>query len=64
ILPSPRLAMTELLVVIFVALLVFGATRIPALGDALGRAVRGNRSAERNPSPPPRAEEPPRRGVS
>jgi len=56
--------MTELLVVIFVALLVFGATRIPALGDALGRAVRGNRSAERNPSPPPRAEEPPRRGVS
>jgi sec-independent protein translocase protein TatA len=39
--------MTELLVVAFVALLVFGATRIPALGDALGRAVRGFRSAVR-----------------
>jgi sec-independent protein translocase protein TatA len=54
--------MTELLVVIFVALLVFGATRIPALGDALGRAVRGHRSAAPDPPAPQRAaEEPPRR---
>lgn len=36
--------MTELLVVLFVTLLVFGATRIPALGDALGRAVRSARA--------------------
>jgi sec-independent protein translocase protein TatA len=33
--------MTELLIVLFVALLVFGATKIPAVGDALGRALRG-----------------------
>lgn len=26
-------------VVIFVALLVFGATRVPSIGDAVGRAV-------------------------
>jgi Sec-independent protein translocase protein TatA len=26
-------------VVTFVALLVFGATRVPAIGDAVGRAV-------------------------
>lgn len=39
--------MTEILVVLFVALLVFGATKIPALGDALGRAVRGFRRAAR-----------------
>lgn len=36
--------MTELLVVLFVTLLVFGATRIPALGDALGRALRNARA--------------------
>jgi sec-independent protein translocase protein TatA len=53
--------MTEILVVLFVALLVFGATRIPALGDALGRAVRGTPS--RTPEAPARRapEEPPRR---
>ena len=39
--------MTEILVVLFVALLVFGATKIPALGDALGRAIRGFRGAVR-----------------
>jgi TatA/E family protein of Tat protein translocase len=52
--------MTELLVVVFVALLVFGATRIPALGDALGRAVRG-RGSEPEPSAPQRAAEEPSR---
>jgi sec-independent protein translocase protein TatA len=36
--------MTELLVVLFVTLLVFGATRVPALGDALGRALRNARA--------------------
>lgn len=48
--------MTEI-VVLFVALLVFGATKIPALGDALGRAVRGFRRAARGEDeggPPPR----------
>ena len=54
--------MTELLVVLFVALLVFGATRIPALGDALGRAVRRGGSAAPEPPASRRAtEEPPRR---
>jgi sec-independent protein translocase protein TatA len=35
--------LTELVIVVFVTVLVFGATKIPALGDALGRAVRGFR---------------------
>jgi sec-independent protein translocase protein TatA len=33
--------MIDLAVTIFVLLLVLGATRIPALGDAIGRRVRG-----------------------
>ncbi len=37
--------MAELLVVVFVLLLVFGSSKIPALGDGLGRAVRGFRTA-------------------
>ncbi|MBI2374849.1 MAG: twin-arginine translocase TatA/TatE family subunit [Deltaproteobacteria bacterium] len=31
---------TEILIVIFVIVLVFGAQRLPQLGDALGRSVR------------------------
>jgi Sec-independent protein translocase protein TatA len=38
--PAPGLPMVETIaVVIFVALLVFGATRVPSIGDAVGRAV-------------------------
>ncbi len=45
--------MTELLIVLFVALLVFGATKVPAVGDALGRAVRGREGPRRGDEPPP-----------
>lgn len=37
--------MAELLVVLFVLVLVFGSSKIPALGDGLGRAVRNFRKA-------------------
>lgn len=33
--------MAELLVVLFILVLVFGSSKIPAIGDALGRAIRG-----------------------
>ncbi|WP_242394361.1 twin-arginine translocase TatA/TatE family subunit [Anaeromyxobacter oryzisoli] len=44
--------MTDLAVVVFVAILVFAATRISALGDALGRAVA--RHGRRAGDDPPR----------
>jgi sec-independent protein translocase protein TatA len=34
------LGLGELIVVLFVVVLVFGANKIPALGDGLGRAIR------------------------
>jgi sec-independent protein translocase protein TatA len=34
------MGMGELVVVLIVVLLVFGANKIPALGDGLGRAIR------------------------
>lgn len=33
--------MTEMIVVTVVILLVLGAVKIPALGDAIGRRIRG-----------------------
>jgi len=41
------MGMGELLVVLFVVLLVFGASKIPALGDAVGKGVRNFRKAVR-----------------
>jgi sec-independent protein translocase protein TatA len=46
--------MTDVVIVLFVALLVFAATQIPAIGDALGRAVKGSRRAPRAPRDAPR----------
>jgi sec-independent protein translocase protein TatA len=39
--------MAELLVVLFVVLLIFGAGKIPALGDGLGKAIRNFKKAYR-----------------
>jgi len=33
----------ELLIVLLIVLLVFGATRLPQIGDALGKAIRNFR---------------------
>ncbi len=54
--------MTELLIVLFVALLVFGAPKVPAVGDALGRAVRGrggDRRGDEQAPPPSGRRDPP-----
>ncbi len=37
----------EILVVLIVVLLVFGANRIPQLGDALGKGIRAFRKSSR-----------------
>ena len=56
--------MAELLVVLFVVILIFGAGKIPALGDGIGKAVRNFRTSykggaadqpgkDEEPKPPP-----------
>jgi Sec-independent protein translocase protein TatA len=45
--------MTEIVVVAVVIVLVLGAVKIPALGDAIGRRLRG--PAARTPPAPPDA---------
>jgi sec-independent protein translocase protein TatA len=53
----------ELLVVLFLVLLFFGASRLPAIGEGLGKAIRGFKdsvgSAPRDRSPPEKKELPP-----
>ena len=37
----PTLGMGELLIVLMIVLLIFGASRLPQIGEGLGKAVRG-----------------------
>lgn len=37
----PNLGMGELLVVLLIVLLVFGAGRLPQIGEGLGKAIKG-----------------------
>jgi sec-independent protein translocase protein TatA len=47
------LGMPELLIILVIALLVFGAGRLPEIGNSLGRAIRGFKEASEKPEPPP-----------
>jgi sec-independent protein translocase protein TatA len=48
------LGMPELVVILVIALLVFGASRLPEVGSSLGKAIKGFREAseKREPEPP------------
>jgi sec-independent protein translocase protein TatA len=49
----------ELLVVLVVVLLFFGAGKLPAIGEGLGKAIRGFRDSVRSePSAPPAPQAP------
>jgi sec-independent protein translocase protein TatA len=67
------MGMGELVIVLIVVVLVFGANKIPALGDGLGRAIRNFKKSvnedpaidvtPKKPAAPPAAPgEPPRQG--
>jgi sec-independent protein translocase protein TatA len=42
-----RMGIGEILIILVVVLLVFGANKIPQLGDALGKGIRNFRKASR-----------------
>jgi len=35
-----RIGLTEILLILVVALVIFGATRLPEIGNSLGKAIR------------------------
>jgi len=43
------LGMPELLVILFIALLIFGAKRLPEIGSGIGRAIRDFKRAMKEP---------------
>jgi sec-independent protein translocase protein TatA len=46
-----HLGFGEILLILLVLLLVFGTSRLPALGDALGRGIRNFRKAHKDGAP-------------
>ena len=48
----------ELIVILIIVLLLFGANRLPAMGAGLGKAIRGFKGAMR-PEPPAPKRPPP-----
>ncbi len=52
------LGMGELLVILVIVVVIFGANKIPQLGKGLGEGIRGFRDAM-NPKPQPPAVQPP-----
>jgi sec-independent protein translocase protein TatA len=48
------LGMPELIIILVIALLVFGVGRLPEIGSSLGKAIKGFREAsdKREPEPP------------
>ncbi len=47
-LTAMRLGFGEILIILVVVLLIFGANKIPQLGDALGKGIRNFRKASTN----------------
>ena len=46
-----RIGLVEVLLILAVVVLIFGATRIPQTGDALGRAIRSIRGKSETVEP-------------
>jgi TatA/E family protein of Tat protein translocase len=51
-----NLGFGELLLILVIVVVLFGATRLPALGEGLGKAIRGFKEGMRDEPPPPAKE--------
>lgn len=41
----PNIGMTELVVILFIVFIIFGAGKLPEIGTGLGKAIRGFKKA-------------------
>jgi sec-independent protein translocase protein TatA len=55
---------TELVVVLVIVVLLFGASKIPALGRSVGEGLTNFKKALKNPEEPPQDPIPPREGAA
>ena len=44
----PHLGIPELLVILFIIILIFGANRLPDIGRGIGKGIRNFKDATRN----------------
>ena len=44
-----RLGLPELLVILFIVILIFGANRLPELGRGIGRGIKNFKDANKGP---------------
>jgi sec-independent protein translocase protein TatA len=44
-----RLGLPELLVILFIVILIFGASRLPELGRGIGRGIKNFKDATKDP---------------
>jgi sec-independent protein translocase protein TatA len=54
----PKLGMGELVVILIIVIVLFGANKLPQLGEGLGRGIRSFKRAfgsedDEKPAPPP-----------
>lgn len=59
-----KLGMGELVVILIIVLIIFGAGKLPQIGEALGKGIRGFKKAsagddDKPAAPPPAAQTPP-----
>jgi sec-independent protein translocase protein TatA len=47
----PRIGLPELLIILAIIIVVFGANRLPELGRGIGRAIRNFRDASKGDAP-------------
>ena len=45
------LGMPELIVILIIVLVIFGANRLPQLGEGLGKAIKGFKKGMSDPNP-------------
>ena len=48
------IGMPELIVVLLISVLIFGASKLPQIGEGLGKAIRGFRKSVSEPDSPPK----------
>jgi sec-independent protein translocase protein TatA len=46
----PKVGLPELLIILLIVVLIFGANRLPELGRGIGRGIRNFKDATRNDS--------------
>lgn len=47
-----KIGITELIIILLIVLLIFGAAKLPALGKALGRAIKEFKKGAKEPEKP------------